>query len=79
MPFDRKDKPSGITQLATAMAALGLYRGANTPAEHAAEARRLGGDNAYRAQLVNALLGAVQTEAVLADSLPISPAARQAA
>src|SRR6266508_2190714 len=79
MSFDRNDQPSSVTQLAAAMAALGLYHGANTPAEHAAEARRLGGDNAYHVQLVNALLGAVQTEAVLADSLPISPEARQAA
>ncbi len=61
------------------MAALEIYRGANTPAQHAAEAKRLGGDNAYHVQLVNALLGAVQTEAVLADSLPISPDARRAA
>ncbi|MDQ6675360.1 MAG: hypothetical protein M3069_32285 [Chloroflexota bacterium] len=44
MPFNTevKDKPSSVTQLAAAMAALGLYHGANTPAEHAAEARRLG-------------------------------------
>jgi hypothetical protein len=36
-----KDTPSSVTQIAAAMAALGLYGGANTPAEHAAEARRL--------------------------------------
>ena len=81
MPFDPvpKDTPSSVTQLAAAMAALGLYRGANTPAEHAAEARRLGGDAAYRLRLVNALLGAVQTEALLAEGLPVSTDDRLAA
>src|SRR6266478_84210 len=75
MPFNTevKDKPSSVTQLAAAMAALGLYHGENTPAEHAAEARRLRGENAYRVRLANALLGAAQTEAILADTLPISP------
>jgi hypothetical protein len=79
MSFDTKDKPSSVTQLAAAMAALGLYRSANTPAEHTAEAKRLGGDNAYHVQLANALLGAAQTEAILADALLISPEARRAA
>jgi hypothetical protein len=41
-----KDTPLGVTQIAAAMAALGLYGGANTPAEHAAGARRLRGDAA---------------------------------
>ena len=81
MPFNTevKDKPSSVTQLAAAMAALGLYHGANTPAEHAAEARRLGGENAYRVRLANALLGAAQTEAILAEAVPISLEARVAA
>ena len=81
MPFNTevKDKPSSVTQLAAAMAALGLYHGANTPAEHAAEARRLGGENAYRVRLANALLGAAQTEAILAEAVPISLEARAAA
>lgn len=81
MPFNTevKDKPSSVTQLAAAMAALGLYRGANTPAEHAAEAKRLGGESAYRVRLANALLGAAQTEAVLAEAIPISLEARAAA
>jgi hypothetical protein len=68
-----------VTQLAAATAALGLYGGANTPAEHADEARRLGGENAYRVRLANALLSAAQPEALLADALPISPDARLAA
>ncbi|MGH3702230.1 MAG: DUF6245 family protein, partial [Pseudonocardiaceae bacterium] len=39
-----------------------------TMAEHAEEAARLGaGPNAYRFRLVNALLGAVQTEVILSD------------
>ena len=64
--------------LAAAMAALGLYHGANTPAEHAAEASRLGGDDAYRARLANALLGAAQTEALLNEAIPITLEARAA-
>ncbi len=81
MPFDTdaKQEPSSVTQLAAAMRALGLYSGANTPAEHAAEARRLGGEDAYRVRLANALLGAAQTEALLADAVPLSPEARTAA
>jgi len=59
--------------------ALGLYSGANTPAEHAAEALRLGGQDVYRVRLANALLGAAQTEALLADAIPLSPDARAAA
>ncbi len=81
MPFDTeaKDTPSSVTQLAEAMRALGLYSGANTPAEHAAEALRLGGEDAYRVRLANALLGAAQTEALLADAIPLSAEARTAA
>jgi hypothetical protein len=83
MPLDstheHKDTPSSVTQLAAALAALELYRGVNTPAEHAAEARQLGGEDAYRVRLANALLGAAQTEALLADAVPLSPEARAAA
>ena len=43
----------------------GCYDGTNTAAEHAAEAARLGGAEAYRARLVNALLGAVSAQASL--------------
>jgi hypothetical protein len=39
----QSEKPSTVKQLATAMAALGKYTGENTDAEHAAEAKRLGG------------------------------------
>jgi hypothetical protein len=42
-----------VTQIASALAALGLYGGANTPAEYAAEARRLGGEAAYRLHLLS--------------------------
>jgi hypothetical protein len=65
---DREERPATVVQLAAAMAALGAYHGQNTEAEHAAEAERLGGADAYRLRLANALLGIVQTEAVLADS-----------
>ena len=74
-----KDTPSSVTQIAAARAALGLYGGANTPAVHAAEARRLGGDAAYRLRLVNALLCAAQAEALVAESLPVSTDDRLAA
>lgn len=64
----QEETPATVQELAAAMTALGAYHGANTPAEHAAEAARLGGPDAYRLRLANALLGIVQTEAVLADS-----------
>ncbi|MFI6803262.1 DUF6245 family protein [Streptosporangium canum] len=54
------------------MAALGLYDGSNTAAEHAAAAR-LGGDGPYRMRLANALLGAVQVEAMLVESAATDP------
>lgn len=62
------EEPATVQQLAAAMAALGMYDGANTLGEHAEEARRLGGPAAYRMRLANALLGAVQTEVVLLES-----------
>ena len=66
---DRQDdKPSTVAQLAAAMAALGLYTGENTDAEHATEAKHLGGQEAYRMLLANALLGSVEADAMLADS-----------
>ena len=77
-PPPAKDTSSSVMQIAAAMAALGLYGGANTPAEHTAETRRLGGDAKYRLRLVNALLGAAQAEA-LAESLPMSRDDRLAA
>jgi len=62
MRFDTgaKDEPSSVMQLAAALGALGLYSGSNTPAEHAAEALRLGGQGSYWVRLANALLGAAQ-------------------
>jgi hypothetical protein len=67
MQPDQDESPATVQQLAAAMAALGAYDGQNTPAEHAAEAVRLGGADAYRLRLANALLGTAQNEAVLAD------------
>jgi hypothetical protein len=61
------------------LAALGCYDGSNTAAEHAAEAARLGGADAYRVRLVNALLGAVQTQAMLADAVDLDDEARHVA
>lgn len=55
-------------QLAAAMTALGVYTGTNTGAEHAQEAARWGA-NGYQLRLVNALLGAVQVEAMLTETL----------
>lgn len=61
------------------MSALGMYHGENTPKEHAEEAARLGGADAYRVRMVNALLGVVQTEAAMADSVKLDDDARHAA
>jgi len=71
--------PASVKQVAAAMAALGAYTGNNTSAEHAAEAARLGGADAYRVRLVNTLLGVVQAQAVLADAVPLDEQARDAA
>lgn len=75
----RGEAPATVEQIAAAMAALGLYDGENTPAEHAAEAARLGGVDAYRVRMVNALLGVVQAEAAMADAVRIDPDAHVAA
>ncbi|MEV7356863.1 hypothetical protein [Kitasatospora sp. NPDC091276] len=40
-------RPVTVEQIGAALAALGLYDGANTTAEHAAEAARLGGPDAF--------------------------------
>src|SRR6266496_6162958 len=60
-----KETPSTVTQLASAMAALGMYTGENTEAEHAAEAKRLGSADYFRLFMANALLGMVETEVML--------------
>jgi hypothetical protein len=64
----KKEDPSTVIQLAAAMQALGLYNGQNTEEEHQAEAARMGGAAYYQMLLVNALLGAVETEALHAES-----------
>lgn len=66
------EEPAAVEQLAAAMAALGFYTGTNAPGGHEDEARRLGGPEAYRLRLVNALLGAVQTEALLAETTQVT-------
>jgi Family of unknown function (DUF6245) len=72
MKNQKKETPSTVTQLANAMAALGMYAGENSEAEHTAEAKRLGSADYYRMLLVNALLGMVETDAMLADSGHVS-------
>ncbi|MEU7457548.1 DUF6245 family protein [Streptosporangium roseum] len=67
------DQPASAVQLGAAMAALGMYDGTNTATEHASEAARLGGDGPYRMRLANALLGAVQVEAMLVESAAAGP------
>ncbi len=63
------ETPASSIQLAAAMAALGAYSGDNTEAEHTKEAKRLGGSEAYyRRRLVNALLGIIETEAMLSET-----------
>jgi hypothetical protein len=74
-----RDEPATVEQLGGAMAVLGFYTGSNDPGEHEAEARRLGGPDAYRIRLVNALLGAVQTEALLAEVVDVGDEQRAAA
>jgi hypothetical protein len=64
---ERDEAPATVMQLAAALAALGRYGGANSSAEHAAEAARVGGQAYYHAPLANALLGIVEVEAMLAD------------
>jgi len=73
------DTSATITQLAAAMAALGHYNGTNSDAEHAQEAARLGSEPYYRLLLVNALLGGVEVEAMIADSASVSEAHLRAA
>lgn len=67
-----EDPPSTVKQLAAAMMALGKYSGENSDAEHAAEAKRLGGMDAYRMRLANALLGIVEIDAMFADGAGVS-------
>lgn len=64
----RKEEPATVIQLAAAMQALGLYDGENTEEEHQAEGDQVGSEAYYHMLLVNALLGAVETEALHADS-----------
>ena len=62
------------------MLALGVWEGENTLEQHDEEERRLGGLEAYRLSLCNALLGAVQAQAVLADAIgAVSVEQREAA
>jgi hypothetical protein len=66
------ESPATVTQLAGAIQALGAYKGENSDAEHAAEAKRVGSAAYYRAMLANALLGLVEVEALHADGASIS-------
>jgi Family of unknown function (DUF6245) len=75
----RGEAPVTVEQIAAAMVALGFYCGKNTPEEHAEEAARLGGPDAYRVRMLNALLGMVQAETVMADAVTLGDDARQAA
>jgi hypothetical protein len=63
-----KVNPATIIELAAAMKSLGAYDGENTEAEHEEEAKRLGaGKDYYRMRLANALLGIVETEAMMSE------------
>ncbi|MGW4412397.1 DUF6245 family protein [Nonomuraea sp. NPDC004702] len=64
----RPDQPASVQQLAAALAALGMYNGDGSQAEHEAEQARLG-QRRYQLRLANALLGAAQIEAMLAETL----------
>lgn len=74
-----EDKPSTVKQLTEAMIALGKYTGENSDAEHTTEAKRLGGREAYRILLANALLGIAEIDAMFADSAGVSAEQMQAA
>lgn len=63
-----EETPLTVAQLAAAMQALGFYAGENSEAEYQAEEARLGSQTYYRMMLVNALLGIVETDAVLAEN-----------
>lgn len=67
----RGGAPATVEQIVAAMAALGLYDGKNTAEEYAEEAARLDGPDAYRARMVNALLGVGQAEAAMADAVKL--------
>ncbi|MFJ8039149.1 DUF6245 family protein [Kitasatospora sp. NPDC096147] len=59
--------PVTVEQIAAALAALDYYDGENTPQAHARYAAGYPDPEAYRAALLNALLGSVQAEAMLTD------------
>jgi len=63
----RAHEPATVAQLVAAMVALEMWEGDNTLEQHDQEAARLGGADAYRLSLCNALLGTVQAKAALAD------------
>jgi len=81
MPFDTdaKQEPSSVTQLAQRCVRSGSTA-ALTP-QRSTPRRPCGWEvrTFYRVRLANALLGAAQTEALLADAIPLSPDARAAA
>ena len=72
------EEPATVEQLAGAMTVLGFYTGRNATDEHEDEERRLREIEAYRMRLVNALLGAVQTEAILAETIGVADEAPEA-
>ncbi|WP_327675442.1 DUF6245 family protein [Kitasatospora sp. NBC_00458] len=61
--------PVTVQQIGAALAALGRYEGNNTAAEHADYAAQFSHPDIYRVRLINALLGFVQKEAMLADEV----------
>jgi hypothetical protein len=66
------EQPFSVQQLASAMQALGMYGGENTEEEHEAEAEHFGGMKAYEIVLANALLGIVEGNALLLDSIGVT-------
>lgn len=69
------EKSDDVLRLVAALEALGIEEG---PEDRATQMEQLGGVDAYRAWLASALLGAAQSEALVADSLPLSRDARYA-
>jgi hypothetical protein len=73
-----EDVRASVLRLAAALTALEVDGVACGEDEHLAAVDSLGGPDAYRALLASALLGAAQSEAMVADRLPLSRDSRYA-
>lgn len=72
------DVRTSVLRLIAALTALDVGGTARTEDDHLDAMDELGGPDAYRAWLASALLGAAQSEAMVADRLPLSRDSRYA-